>query len=357
MVGGQIGDILKEARQAKGYSVREVSEEIHIMSRYIDALERDDYSVFPGETYTTGFLTRYAEFLGLNAEQLLQQYRGVKLEYSETPLKELTEVTRPGLLSGMSFDVGMIQKAALVLAGVIIVVGVIYGVMQSSIFEGSESAGTTSCADRLGERVGATGGIDTVTMLDPDRAVVLDTESGDLKVCMMSIDRNRGDRPLVAMEFVYGGKSFDVTSGEGETVPLQTNIPTLGDLKNPIVLTVREIGDVSIKLQIKNETAVASTKPISVVLEIIQDSYLEWTADGKTQTAGYLTPGEKRTLEADSRLEVKIGNGGGVRIYREGMPPRLAGPPAKIVKLTLSKTPNPLDPTRFEIQEELTVAR
>ena len=356
MAGGQIGDILKEARQAKGYSVREVSEEIHIMSRYIDALERDDYSVFPGETYTTGFLTRYAEFLGLNPEQLLQQYRGVKLEYSETPLKELTEVTRPGLLSRMSIDVG-IQKAALMLAGVILVVGVIYGVIKSSIFKGPESAGTTSCVDRPGERVGATGGIDTVTMLDPDRAVVLDTESGDLKVCMMSIDRNRIDRPLVAMEFVYGGKSFDVTGGEGETVPLQTNIPTLGNLKNPIVLTVREIGDVSIKRQIKNETAVASTKPISVVLEIIQDSYLEWTADGKTQTAGYLTPGEKRTLEADSRLDVKIGNGGGVRIYREGMPPRLAGPPAKIVKLTLSKTPNPLDPTRFEIQEELTVAR
>jgi cytoskeletal protein RodZ len=355
MVGGQIGDILKAARQEKGFSVREVSEEIHIMPRYIEALERDDYSIFPGETYITGFLTRYAEFLGLNPEQILQQYRGVKLEHSEAPLKELTEVTRPGLFSVINS--GMLQKAALILAGILMIAGLIYGVMQSSVFKSSDVAGVTSCADRTGERIGATGSIDTVTMLDPDRAVLLDTESGDLKVCMKSIDRSRSDRPLVVMEFIYGGKSFDVTSGEGETVPLQTNIPTLGELKNPIVLTVREIGDVSIKLQIKNETAVTSTKPITVVLEIVQDSYLEWTADGKTQTAGYLTPGEKRTLEADSRLEVKMGNGGGVRIYREGMPPRLAGPPAKIVRLTLSKIPNPLDPTRYEIQEELTVAR
>lgn len=357
MVGGQIGDILKEARQAKGYSIRDVSEEIHIMARYIEALERDDYSVFPGETYTTGFLTRYAEFLGLNAEQLLQQYRGVKLEYSETPLKELTDVTRPGFFSGLNIDVGLLQKRALVLAGLIVVVALVYALLDSTLFDRTEAPHALACGDRPGERIAATGGIDTVTVLDPDRSIVLETESGDLKVCMMSIDRNRGDRPLASMAFLYKGKSFDVVSGEGESVPLQTNIPNLGELENPLVLTVREIGDVSIKLQIKNESAVTSTKPIRVVLEIIQDSYLEWTADGKTLTAGYLTPGEKRTLEADSRLEVKIGNGGGVRIYREGKPPRLAGPPAKIVKLTLSKTPNPLDPTRFEIQEELTVAR
>ena len=358
MASGQIGELLKEARLAKGYSVREVSEEIHIMSRYIDALERDDYSVFPGETYTTGFLTRYAEFLGLNPEDLLQQYRGVKLEYSETPLKELTEVTRPGRFSNVSVDGALIQKFVLGVAGIAVVVGLVWGISKASISQGGDDpSGVASCSERLGERIGASGGIDTTTMLDPERAIVIETEAGDLKLCMLSVDRRGNDRSRVNLEFLYGGKSFEVSSGEDETIPLQTNIPNLSELKNPIVLTVREIGDVSIRLQIKNETVTASTKPIRVTLEIIQDSYLEWTADGKTQAAGYLMPGEKRTLEADNRLEVKIGNGAGVRIYREGRQPQLAGPPAKIVKLTLSKIPNPLDPTRYEVQEELSVAR
>lgn len=361
-MSGHIGELLREAREAKGYTIREVSEEIHIMSRYIDALEREDYSIFPAETYITGFLTRYAEFLGLNSDQVMQQYRGVKIEYSETPLKELTEVTRPGILSGLmsnvSVDQGLVRKVGLGVAAVagVVVLGV--GLMKlPSFFDSGAAEGTLPCTSRLAERIAATGGVDTVTMLDPDRAVTLDLDAGDLKVCMKTIDRSRSDRPMVTLEFLHGGKSYDVQSGQGETVPLQTNIPSLGELKDPVVLTVREIGDVSIKLQVKNEKAAPSSRPISVVLEIVQDSYLEWTADGKTQTAGYLTPGEKRTLEADSRLDVKIGNGGGVRIFREGVPPKLAGPPAKIVRLTLSKNPNPLDPSKFEIVEELQVAK
>lgn len=356
-MSGHIGEILRDAREAKGYSVREVSEEIHIMSRYIDALEREDYTIFPAETYITGFLTRYAEFLGLNSETVLSQYRGVKLEYSETPLKELTEVTRPGVLAGFSINQSLVKKIGLGAAALVGLIAVGWGATKiPMLFEGS-SEGGVPCTGRLAERLSVAGGVDTVTMLDPDRAVTLGLDNGDLKICMISIDRAKSDRPMVNLEFLYGGKSYEVKSSQGETIPLQTNIPTLGEMKNPVVLTLREVGDVSIKLQIKNEKTVATSMPISVILEIVQDSYLEWTADGKTQTAGYLTPGEKRTLEADSRLEVKIGNGGGVRIYREGMPPRLAGPPAKIVRLTLSKAPNPLDPGKFEIKEELQVAK
>lgn len=357
MTIGSIGELLKESRQAKGYSVREVSEEIHIMSRYIDALERDDYTIFPGETYITGFLTRYGEFLGLNAEELMQQYRGMKLEYSETPLKELTEVTRQSGFSKLQIDIGKLQKIALVVATLMIVGALIWRLASADLFQADEAVGAISCSDRTAEKISATGAIDTVTMIDPDRAIVLETDAGDLKVCLASIDQGRGDRALATLEFVYNGKQYEVQSREGETLPLQTNIASLSELKNPISLTIREIGDVSIKLRIQNETTTVSTMPIRVTLEIIQDSYLEWTADGKTQTAGYLTLGEKRTLEAESRLEVKIGNGAGVRIYRDGQLPKLAGPPAKIVKLVLSKTPNPLDPTRFQIQEELTVAK
>ncbi|MBW7857466.1 MAG: helix-turn-helix domain-containing protein, partial [Leptonema sp. (in: Bacteria)] len=218
MTIGSIGELLKEARQAKGYSVREVSEETHIMSRYIDALERDDYTIFPGETYTTGFLTRYGEFLGLNSDELMQQYRGMKLEYSETPLKELTEVTRQSGISKLQIDVGKLQKIALLLASIMIVGALIWRLASSDIFQTDTAAGAISCSDRIAEKVSATGAIDTVTMLDPDRAVILETDAGDLKICLMTIDQDRADRPLTSLRFVYGGKEYDVQSREGETL-------------------------------------------------------------------------------------------------------------------------------------------
>ena len=52
----RVGAILREAREAKKLTVKEVARETNMTPRYIEALEVEDFSQFPGETYALGFL-------------------------------------------------------------------------------------------------------------------------------------------------------------------------------------------------------------------------------------------------------------------------------------------------------------
>ncbi len=77
---GQLGELLKEARQNKGVSLEEVEEEIRIRKKYLQALEEEDFSLMPPEVYVKGFLRNYAIYLGLDPEEVKALYKGESVE-------------------------------------------------------------------------------------------------------------------------------------------------------------------------------------------------------------------------------------------------------------------------------------
>lgn len=70
-----MGSVLRAEREKRGLTVKDVERETSIRAKYLSALEDGKYDVLPGEVYVKGFIRNYAEFLGLNAEQLVQEYR------------------------------------------------------------------------------------------------------------------------------------------------------------------------------------------------------------------------------------------------------------------------------------------
>lgn len=71
----EIGDILKQTREAKGYSLADAEEATKIRARYLEALEKEEFDLLPGRVYVIAFLRNYARFLGLDDNQLVQQYK------------------------------------------------------------------------------------------------------------------------------------------------------------------------------------------------------------------------------------------------------------------------------------------
>jgi transcriptional regulator with XRE-family HTH domain len=59
------GQELRAAREAMGLSLDEVAERTKIPPRYLDALERDDHSVFPSGPFLAGFSKKYRVLLAL----------------------------------------------------------------------------------------------------------------------------------------------------------------------------------------------------------------------------------------------------------------------------------------------------
>lgn len=60
------GNLLRKAREEKGWTYHDVEESIKIRARYLEALEEEEYNILPGSTYTKGFLRTYSKHLGIN---------------------------------------------------------------------------------------------------------------------------------------------------------------------------------------------------------------------------------------------------------------------------------------------------
>jgi cytoskeleton protein RodZ len=69
-----LGEELRQRRENKGLSLREVSDATHIGSRFLQAIESDDYSILPGGIFNRGFVRSYARYVGLDEEQALVLY-------------------------------------------------------------------------------------------------------------------------------------------------------------------------------------------------------------------------------------------------------------------------------------------
>jgi cytoskeletal protein RodZ len=73
--GPSLPDRLAAARERKGVDLSRAERDTKIRARYLSALERGDYRDLPGSVYTKGFLRNYALYLGLDAEDVLRQWR------------------------------------------------------------------------------------------------------------------------------------------------------------------------------------------------------------------------------------------------------------------------------------------
>ena len=90
-----LGEKLKTAREERGWNYDYVSRETNISGKYLEALEREDFSSFPGEPYVLGFLKNYGEFLGINPEELSSLYRSLKIQEQPVPVEQLLKSPSP----------------------------------------------------------------------------------------------------------------------------------------------------------------------------------------------------------------------------------------------------------------------
>lgn len=108
------GELLRETREAQGLDVSTVARETTIDSSLIKGMEEEDSSVFPAESYLTGFLRNYAEYLGISSEEILQLYHNKKLQESPVPTELLAKKKHPGVVAAVIVSIVLLLAAAAV---------------------------------------------------------------------------------------------------------------------------------------------------------------------------------------------------------------------------------------------------
>ena len=74
----EIGRTLRETRERLGLTLEEAERSIRIRASRLEALERGEFDSLPSEAQARGFLHNYAEFLGIDPDEFLQQYDSIR---------------------------------------------------------------------------------------------------------------------------------------------------------------------------------------------------------------------------------------------------------------------------------------
>ena len=65
---------MKNARISSDKLLDDISRDTNISKYYLEALEDNNYDIFPGPVYVRGFLDTYAKYLKLDSEAIIGQY-------------------------------------------------------------------------------------------------------------------------------------------------------------------------------------------------------------------------------------------------------------------------------------------
>ena len=130
----ELGKTLSQARVQRGLTLEDCERDTRISKRYLDALEREDWKVFPAPVYSRAFLRTYAQYLGLNPADLMRMFQA---QAEEPPaFHPLPEISAPPATGSMSW----------LLAGGVLLFLLIAGIFlyMSSGGSGGKTPGTTA---------------------------------------------------------------------------------------------------------------------------------------------------------------------------------------------------------------------
>ena len=120
----EIGNTLREARVRRNLTLQQVEEDTKIRVKYVQAMENEDFDVMPGATYVKGFLRTYSEYLALDPEVMLDEYRsrGVKTAEIQEPFGGVSMLGAPRSHRGRN-TVVFVAVICLLVLGVIWILG------------------------------------------------------------------------------------------------------------------------------------------------------------------------------------------------------------------------------------------
>ena len=112
-----LGEKLRQAREERGVSISEVSEQTRISSLYLQGIENDNYKALPGGIFNKGFVRTFAKYVGFDEQEALADYAKIVAE-NEGKEDDHLKTYRPEVLTDDRAGSSVVPTA--IFAGVIL---------------------------------------------------------------------------------------------------------------------------------------------------------------------------------------------------------------------------------------------
>jgi len=334
-----IGEKLRLARERDNLTIEQVARETHVAKRFLKALEDEDFTVFPGETYAMGFLRSYADYLGLNADELISLYRNMKIQEQPLPMSELLD-TRTARRSPLILVAAVAALHVLAGAGYLIYRAAAHGGgakaaavkgqagrREEFVFQDEVRTKWFAQGDAISIPTGGrswrieVGGIsDTLTLKVPggtvelglgkERFLDLDGDSRpELKVVWNDVDRTSSPKRVnLGLYRTSGQQGASLAEAGGFAESEGKDIPAT--VANP---PVRSAGAKPVTIARSADSAL-----FKLDFTFRSDCLFRFLADDKDREDRFFQKGEMFSLDARKQITLWLSNAGAARVRIDG---------------------------------------
>jgi cytoskeleton protein RodZ len=273
-VRGFPGHLLREAREERGYSQKEVARDLHLTSKVIDALEESNFDIISSSLFARGYIRSYARHLGLDGQALVAEFDAIYgvPNQNKKPMPgvhQLGQQSKPG-------------DTWVKLISIIFVIGL---VVASVLWWQHQNGGS---------------------MLQRLNNVTLSNTAADLVVESLGEDDNSSDMELLAANPSEVGATVSDDQAAATEAPVQTlDVAEIVAVK-PIVTALSEAVSVSPEMSDVSDSSALNPEIIAVPA-VAQTEESTGAAD-----VAALGPNEALLMMAfdkDCWVEIKDGNG------------------------------------------------
>jgi transcriptional regulator with XRE-family HTH domain len=302
----ELGQLLRQNREAKELSLADVEAQTRIRQRYLAALEAGDQSELPNEVVARGFLFTYTRFLGLDPSELLGQF-GLGGGATAAPVaKNAPPTAAAPAYRPIDFDLYAAQPQRRLLArrllglALLLILALLLGFLLIRFG-----------LPLLMERRTAANTPAPLATLPPEGAPPA--------------------TPLIVLGATpTPSPAPTIPTATQTTAPAATLAPTFTPTATPI-------------------------QQLLLLVEVTQRAWMLVTADGQVALEGIREPGSRQEFTARQSLILRTGNAAGLQLTLNNQALPSLGGPGEIVELTWvltdgiisqpSPTPTPLPPT------------
>ena len=268
-----LGKYLKNHRESKKISLREVAKNTRVREHILRAIEEDQHTLLPPATYVKGFLLAYAKYLGLDLNDILLRYervlKGEPIAPPSIPPPGPKQEIPPAQVSKPRSKARWITKQTWVVVGVIVASFVVFYFFSPYAYK---------------------------PPMEPSPGKLVEEKPPIAP-----------SPPVVATPRTPEGKP-----AVQEKKPLTSSAPVTAI------------------------TAVQERKAISLQLKAIEETWLSFQADDESGKEMILKSGAAIAIQASGRIVMKLGNAGGLDPVLNGKPLGKFGKSGEVLNLIVT---------------------
>lgn len=280
-----LGQKLKDERVRQGKALRVIADELRIGSRYLEAIENEDWKQLPGGFFNRSFIRQYSQALGFDPAKIEDEFSAI---VKPEPAVDLTAIA-----AARDPRVRIAEEKKLI---------------SVEPLRGS-----------------ATGFFDSRTGLAAAALVLLVAGGGALSLVM---DRFNSQP--------------EIRKQSNANVPAPVVPAPAAAIERPqMTQTAQAVPEATEAAKVVPMLSTDNNGNLMLNIEATEKTWIEVTADGKRIFMGVLEPGDKKRISTLQSAKMVVGNAGGIAVSKGGRDIGPIGPRGQV--RTVNITPETVE--------------